>query len=185
MCRVHTRCVILGSFTRGWSWENHLATLPLKCELGFESRSVSLCDEIMAGNGFREIHKPRELVFFFRQEMPTRCANIATRESQYGFFFCSFLFCFVFNFRINEIRTLCRIDIRFISLLFGSLGQEKFFFFFFSFFTPFLCALSRNALSDTTGATARNLARRLHTGARARIYTRRRASVSPALNYYS
>lgn len=133
MCRVHTRCVILGSFTRGWSWENHLATLPLKCELGFESRSVSLCDEIMAGNGFREIHKPRELVFFFRQEMPTRCANIATRESQYGFFFRSFLFCFVFNFRINEIRTLCRIDIRFISLLFGSLGQEKFFFFFFLF----------------------------------------------------
>lgn len=133
MCRVHTRCVILGSFTRGWSWENHLATLPLKCELGFESRSVSLCDEIMAGNGFREIHKPRELVFF----LDRRCqlvAQILRRENRnMDFFFCSFLFCFVFNFRINEIRTFCRIDIRFISLLFGSLGQEKFFFFFFLF----------------------------------------------------
>lgn len=39
--------------------------------------------------------------------------------------------------------------------------------------------MSRNTLSDTR-AMARNLARRLHTGARARIYT---SGMSPALNY--
>lgn len=56
---------------------------------------------------------------------------------------------------------------------------------FFSFFTPKNVSLrvgfplSRNTLSDTR-AMARNLARRLHTGARARIYT---SGMSPALNY--